>query len=68
MNKFQRQYQYSKFTIVFNGHNILIGLTYDELCEWLRLSKHRLFGHYVWNLSSSWDAEYFLRYETEIKL
>jgi hypothetical protein len=68
MNKFQRQYQYSKFTIVFNGHNILIGLTYDELCEWLILSKNRLFGHYVRTLNSWWQAEEFLRYETEIKL
>jgi hypothetical protein len=66
MNQFQSKYQFSRFDIKFNKSYILKNLSYDEICEWLKLSKHRLFGHYICNLNSSWDAEFFLRYETEI--
>lgn len=66
MNRFQQEYKWASFKVISNGSEVLTNLTYDELCEWLKLSKHRLFGHYIYRGNQSWDAEFFYRYETEL--
>lgn len=68
MNRFETEYKWATFEINFGSHMVLDGLTYAEVCSWLKLNKHRLFNHYIYrkNFAQSWSAEFFLRYETEI--
>ena len=68
MNRFEKTYRYAKFKVTSNGHLILDELTYIELCQWLNLMKNHLFGHLIERkgMAEFWDAENFLRYETNL--
>jgi hypothetical protein len=74
MNRFEVKYKYSNFKVTnfkvnSNSHLELDNLTYDELCQWLKRNKYHLFGYFIERkgMAEHWEAETFLRYETEIK-
>jgi len=68
-NNFERMYRYSDFTITNHiGEEIHQKINYTNLCKWLSENKYDLFGFYIYRINTgmSWEAEDFIRYETEI--
>jgi hypothetical protein len=57
-----------KYNIQYKDKMISNNLTYTELCLWLKEVKGSLFHYTINSLISTWDADYFKRYCTELSL
>lgn len=66
--EFEDKYKYSNFKVWSSKNVICSKISYMSLCQCLEKNKSNLFGVYISELNSNrnWDADFFLRYETEI--